>query len=337
MRQKRLENDVKFLQYSDEEKQSLLNQYESLIDRSQILFRLDLNRNFIYTNSAFLEVFGFESKDVLGRNLYEFLDDTQKEHFLKIGKTLNEKGVYKGIIGWSRTDGRHFYINSMAVYIYDLQGKPMEIMATGIDVTKIIETQKEIESIQKDVIVAMGTICEGKSRETGNHIKRVAEYSRLYGCTPQEQDLIHIASPMHDIGKVGIPDYILNKPGKLTPEEFEIMKTHTTLGADILKDSNRLILKTASEIARSHHEWWAGGGYPNNLKGNQIPLFGRITSLADVFDAISNDRVYKKAWPLPEVIEYIKGLRGKQFQPELVDLFLDHIDEFLVISNRYKD
>ncbi|PAF42433.1 HD domain-containing phosphohydrolase [Helicobacter sp. 11S02596-1] len=341
MRQRRLENDVKLLQYSDEEKQYLLSQYENFIDGSQILFRLDLQRNFIYTNPAFLEVFGFESHEVLGRNLYEFLDDTQKQQFLNIGKALNEKGIYKGVISWSRNDGERFYVNALGMYIYDLAGKPLEIMAAGTDITKIVQSQKEIESVQKDIIFTMGTICEGKSRETGNHIKRVAEYSqllaKLYGCTSQEQELIYIASPMHDIGKIGIPDSILNKPGKLTPEEFEVMKTHTTLGAEMLKGSNRIILETASQIARSHHEWWGGGGYPDNLSGEEIPLFGRITALVDVFDAISNDRVYKKAWPLCDVITYIQDLKGKQFQPELVDLFLGHIDDFLVISHHYKD
>ncbi|PAF41571.1 HD domain-containing phosphohydrolase [Helicobacter sp. 11S03491-1] len=341
MRQRKLEKDVKFLQYSEEEKQYLLKQYEDLIDKNQSLFRLDLNRNFIYANDTFLEISGFKLEDIIGRNIYEFLTKAQSEQFLKIGKALNEKGIYKGIIEHNRADKTHFYINSVGVYIRNLEGNPIEIMAVGNDITKIIEFQKEIESVQRDIIVAMGTICEGKSRETGNHIKRVAKYSKLlaklYGCTPEEQKLIEIASPMHDIGKIGIPDLILNKPGKLTPEEFEIMKTHTTIGENMLKGSNRLILETASQIAGSHHEWWAGGGYPKNIKGDVIPLFGRITAVVDVFDAISNDRCYKKAWPLPEVIEYIKNLKGKQFQPELVDLLLGHMDEFLAISNKYKD
>ncbi|PAF52528.1 HD domain-containing phosphohydrolase [Helicobacter sp. 13S00477-4] len=340
MRQKRLENDIKFLQYSEEEKQYLLKQYENVIDNSQILFRLNMNRDFIYTNETFLEVFG-NKENVLGRNLYDFLDEEQKEQFLSIGKILSQKGIYKGVLGWTRSDGKEFYINSFAVWIYDLEGNPIEIMATGTDITKIIEAQKEIENVQRDVIFSMGAICEGKSRETGNHIKRVADYSKLlaklYGCSAQDQELIQIASPMHDIGKVGIPDSILNKPGKLTPEEFEVMKTHTTLGADMLEGSNRSILQAASIIARTHHEWWDGNGYPNKLKGENIPLFGRITTVVDVFDAISNDRCYKKAWPLPEVVEYIRNLKGKQFQPELVDLLLDNIDEFLLISDKYKD
>ncbi|MDO7253020.1 PAS domain S-box protein [Helicobacter cappadocius] len=341
LNQRQLEKDIKFLQYSDDEKRYLLKQYEELIDRNQSLFRLDLNRNFTYANSTFLSISGFKLADIIGKNIYEFLDDEQKHQFMQIGKALNEKGVYKGIIRHTRYDGTHFYVNSVGVYIKDLDGKPIEIMAVGTDITKIVESQQEIENVQKDVIIAMGTICEGKSRETGNHIKRVAKYSsllaKLYGCSQEEQSLIEIASPMHDIGKIGIPDAILNKPGKLTPEEFEVMKTHTTLGFEMLKGSNRIILETSAQIAKTHHEWWSGGGYPCNLKGDEIPLFGRITAVADVFDAIGNDRCYKKAWPLPEVIEHIRSLKGKQFQPELVDLFLEHIDEFLVISEKYKD
>lgn len=339
--QRKLEEDVKSLQYSDNEKRHLIQQYEEIIDKSQIMFRLDLNRNITYANNTFLELSGFKLEDILGRNIYEFLDDEQKLQFMGIGKALNEKGIYRGIIRHNRFDGAHFYVSSIGIYIRDIDGNPVEIMAVGTDITKIIESQREIESVQKDVIIAMGTICEGKSRETGNHIKRVAKYSkllaRLYGCSEEEQSLIEIASPMHDIGKIGIPDAILNKPGKLTPEEFEVMKTHTTLGAEMLQGSNRVILDAASQIARSHHEWWSGGGYPNNLKGDDIPLFGRITAVVDVFDAIGNDRCYKKAWPLPEAIEHIKSLRGTQFQPELVDLFLEHIDDFLVISEKYKD
>ncbi|PAF46682.1 hypothetical protein BKH46_06855 [Helicobacter sp. 12S02634-8] len=341
MRQRKLENDLVNLKYSEEEKRYLLQQYEDIIDETQSHFRLDLNRNFIYANKTFLDISGFKLEEILGKNIYEFLSPSQRDQFQEIGKALNTTGIYRGIIEHNRTDGTHFYVHSIGVYIRNLQGEPVEIMAVGVDITKIMEFQAEIESVQRDIIIAMGTICEGKSRETGNHIKRVAAYSellaKLYGCSPADQELIFIASPMHDIGKIGIPDAILNKPGKLTAEEFEIMKTHTTLGEEMLGGSHHLILKTASQIAGSHHEHWAGGGYPRGLIGEDIPLFGRIVALVDVFDAISNDRVYKKAWPLPDVIAYIKELKGKQFQPELVDLFLANIDEFLAISAMYKD
>lgn len=341
LRRMALEDNSVFLKRSDEEKKHLLDQYRTIVDKNQSFFRLDLSRNFIYGNDIFLEITGLKLDEILGKNIYEFVSEDEQWQFVKIGEELLTKGCYEGVLEYTRSDGKKVYIRSSGSFIRDLNNNPIEIVATGMDITQIVNSVKEIEVIQKDVIYAMGTICEGKSRETGNHIIRVAEYSALlaslYGCSKKEQELIRIASPMHDIGKVGISDAILNKPGKLTEEEFEIMKTHTTIGQDIFKGSDRLILKTAGEIAGTHHEWWNGGGYPKGIKGEEIPLFGRITALADVFDALSNDRCYKKAWPLPQVIEHIKNLSGKQFQPELVDLFMNNLDGFLEISRRYQD
>lgn len=336
-----LEDNAAFLKHSDEEKRHLLDQYRSIVDKNQSVFRLDLQRNFIYGNDIFLEMTGLKLDEILGKNIYEFIPKDEQWQFLKIGEDLIDKGYHEGVLQYTRRDGKKVYIRSAGNFIWDLNHNPIEIIATGVDITSVVDSVKEIEAIQKDVIYAMGTICEGKSRETGNHIIRVAEYSallaKLYGCTREEQELLRITSPMHDIGKVGISDMILNKPGKLTPEEFEIMKTHTTIGEDIFKDSNRLILRTAGEIAGSHHEWWNGEGYPRGTKGEEIPLYGRITALADVFDALSNDRCYKKAWPLDEVLAHIKKLSGKQFQPELVELFLANIHQFLEISRAYQD
>ena len=146
-----------------------------------------------------------------------------------------------------------------------------------------------------------------------------------------------MASPMHDIGKVGIPDAILNKPGKLTDDEFKIMKTHSALGYQMLKHSNREILQMAAIVAYTHHEKWDGTGYPKKIKGEAIHIFGRITALADVFDALGSDRCYKKAWELEDILALIKEERGKHFDPDLVDLFLGNLDEFLVIRDRFKD
>ncbi|NPA28886.1 MAG: HD domain-containing protein [Epsilonproteobacteria bacterium] len=192
---------------------------------------------------------------------------------------------------------------------------------------------KEIEATQREVVFTMGAIAEKRSKETGYHVKRVAEYSmilaRLYGLSLEESLRLKDASPMHDIGKLGIPDAILNKPGKLTDEEFEIIKTHTKIGYEMLKHSERPILKTAAIVAHEHHERWDGKGYPRGLRGEEIHIYGRITAVADVFDALGSDRVYKKAWPLEKIINLFKEERGRQFDPELVDLFLDNLEHFL--------
>lgn len=146
-----------------------------------------------------------------------------------------------------------------------------------------------------------------------------------------------MASPMHDIGKVGIPDSILNKNGKLDPNEWEIMKTHAQIGYDILKTSKRDILQSAAIVSYSHHEKWDGSGYPLGLKGEEIHIFGRITAVADVFDALGSDRVYKKAWPLEKILELFKEEKGKHFDPNLIDVFLNNLNEFIEIKERYKD
>jgi response regulator RpfG family c-di-GMP phosphodiesterase len=187
----------------------------------------------------------------------------------------------------------------------------------------------------------MGSIGETRSKETGNHVKRVAEYSKVLahyaGLEDEHVDLIVDASPMHDIGKVAIPDDILHKPAKLTDEEFEIMRTHAELGYRMLCHSQRPLLKTAAMIAFEHHERWDGKGYPRYLKGEEISIEGRITAIADVFDALGSDRVYKKAWSDEDIFGYLKDESGKQFDPNLINIFFEHIDEFLEIRKKFTD
>jgi len=199
----------------------------------------------------------------------------------------------------------------------------------------------EIEETQREVVFTMGAIGETRSKETGNHVKRVAEYSRIfalhYGLSEDEANLIKMASPMHDIGKVGIPDSILNKPGRLTPEEFERMQKHAELGYEMLRHSSRPILKAAAALAYEHHEKWNGKGYPQGLAGEDIHLYGRITAITDVFDALGSDRCYKKAWDDEKIFSLMKEERGEHFEPKLVDIFFEHLDEFLEVRDAYRD
>ena len=200
---------------------------------------------------------------------------------------------------------------------------------------------QDLEKTQSEIVYMLGEAVETRSKETGNHVKRVAEISKLlarkYGLDENEAEIIKLASPLHDIGKIGIPDAILNKPGRHTPEEFETMKTHAKLGYDMLKASKRHVLQAGAVIANEHHERWEGGGYPNNKKGEDIHIYGRITALADVFDALGSERCYKKAWPLDKVLDLIREERAKQFDPKLVDILLDNIDDIVSIRDRYAD
>ncbi len=199
----------------------------------------------------------------------------------------------------------------------------------------------EIEETQKEIIFTMGEIGESRSKETGNHVKRVAEYSYILalgiGMSQEEADLLKMASPMHDIGKVAIPDEVLKKPGKLTDEEFAVMKSHTQIGYNLLKNSNRHILKTAAIVAYQHHEKWNGKGYPCGLKGEDIHIYGRITAIADVFDALGSERVYKKAWELDRILNLFKEERGEHFDPKVVDTFFEQLTNIVKIRDAYSD
>ncbi|WP_046176065.1 HD domain-containing phosphohydrolase [Domibacillus indicus] len=238
-------------------------------------------------------------------------------------------GVYQAIhkgIGWfSEKDAKT--LSLAASYM----GKSIQ---AAILHSELVKTQREI-------IFKMGEVSESRSQETGQHVKRVAKYSRmlakLAGLPETEAQMLELASPMHDIGKVAIPDHILKKPGRLTAEEYSMMKTHTTEGYNIFRSSTRQIFKTAAIIAHEHHEKWDGTGYPRGLKGEEIHLYARITAITDVFDALGSDRVYKKAWPLDQIIEFIDKERGGHFDPNLVNLFLDNIDVFITIRKQYED
>lgn len=216
-------------------------------------------------------------------------------------------------------------------------------MIGGMDnaLGEITALNHEIEDTQREVVFTMGAIGESRSKETGNHVKRVAEYSRLlalyYGLSEEESEMLKQASPMHDIGKVAIPDAVLNKPGRFDEEERRIMDTHAALGYDMLKHSNRTLLEAAAIVAYEHHEKWNGTGYPRKLSGEEIHIYGRITALADVFDALGSDRVYKKAWDDEKIFNLFKEERGEHFDPKLVDIFFNHLDEFIAIRETFKD
>jgi response regulator RpfG family c-di-GMP phosphodiesterase len=200
---------------------------------------------------------------------------------------------------------------------------------------------REMDEAQKEIIFKMGEIGEVRSKETGSHVKRVAEYAKLLaiksGLSEEEAELIKVASPMHDIGKVAIADAILNKPGKLSKEEFLEVQAHANIGYHLLENSKRSILKAAAIIAKEHHERWDGKGYPEGLTGEGIHIYGRIVAVADVFDALATDRPYKQAWALEDILTHFKKERGKQFDPALIDVFLENLHGFLQIKKRYED
>ena len=200
---------------------------------------------------------------------------------------------------------------------------------------------KAMEDTQREVIFTLGEVIDRRSEETGHHVKRVSEHSYLlalkYGLGEKKAELLKLASPMHDVGKIWIPNVVLNKPGKLSAQEYELMKTHTTLGYNMLNTSQHEILQTAAVIALQHHEWWDGRGYPLELCGKQIDICARITTVADVFDALSCNRVYREAWDVDQILKFFRAEQGTQFDPDIVDLLLENIEDFLSVKDSYSE
>lgn len=204
---------------------------------------------------------------------------------------------------------------------------------------KVEERTVELERTRLEIIRRLGAAAEFKDHETGMHTIRMSHYcqsiSLSYGLSKDESLTILNASPMHDIGKIGIPDNILLKPGKLNKNEWDIMTKHTTYGAKMLGEDHSELITQARLCALTHHEKWNGKGYPNGLSGESIPLIGRIAAIADVFDALTSKRPYKKAWPVEEAFKYIENEKGKHFDPKLVSAFLENKREIMEIKYRY--
>lgn len=206
---------------------------------------------------------------------------------------------------------------------------------------EVSKATAKIKAQERETIFCLAKAAEYRDPETGAHILRMAHYSkhiaRILGLSIEQQDLLLEAAPMHDIGKVGIPDSILLKPGKLTVEEFAIMKQHASIGYELLNTSSSPLLKVAAEIAHTHHEKFDGSGYPRGLTGNDIPLFGRIVAVADVFDALTSERPYKKAWDVEQASQLLKEGSGQHFDPVCVEAFFSDFEEVLLIKNKFVD
>ncbi|MEN9465201.1 MAG: hypothetical protein RL217_1382 [Pseudomonadota bacterium] len=323
---------------------------------SQVTLLLGLEQSALYCSNTLLD------EELLGRRRFRVLAATgEMQEFVDLDdlhsipapvrdgfeKAMSERksqhydGYYIGYFTSKRGSESLLYVRYNNA-LSELDKKLLEIYATNVAISyENILMREEIIETQREILYLLGEAVEVRSQETGAHVKRVAQYSRLlalhYGLDENEANLIKMASPLHDVGKIGISDNILNKPGKLSDTERAIMKTHTEIGAEILNKSQRRILKTAAIIAGQHHEFWNGSGYPKGLKGEDIHIAGRITALADVFDALGSKRCYKEAWPMDKILNFLKEKSGSQFEPKLVEILLTHLDEFLQIRQQYPD
>lgn len=221
-----------------------------------------------------------------------------------------------------------------------LEQRLLSIFFNNISVVyENVSLNQEVKETQREMVFTLSELVEGRSKETANHIRRVAAVSgllaRKVGLNEQQIAMIELTAPMHDIGKIGTPDNILKKPGKLTDEEYGIMKEHAQYGASIFGKSNREVMMTSALIAAQHHEKWDGSGYPKGLSGENIHIYGRIVALADVVDALVHKRCYKQAWEMPRVLETLETEKGKHFDPQLVDIFLESQQEYQALLKQY--
>lgn len=271
------------------------------------------------TNRKIDEVLDPESVDVIRRALRE-------------KRSIHSGNTYIGYYDSDSSKEKYILYTHGVKPLTGDEKQLIDIFSSNISIAfDNITLHEDILNTQAEIVTTLGDIIETRFSETANHVRRVAELcgyiARKIGISEQETRILKFASTLHDVGKIGIPDKILLKPSKLTDDEYEAIKEHTELGFKILKKSEKSILQAAAIVSHQHHECWDGSGYPDGLKGDEIHIFSRIVSIADVFDALSHNRIYKAAMPPEEVLDYIRDQRGKAFDPELIDVFMENIAE----------
>ncbi len=287
----------------------------------------------VAATDAYRSLVGHAPDDALPAGLYDLLRDgaANGEPAVIRDRTFASLFVTRG--------GRENLIYlSAARPLDDVQQRLLRVLATNLAVAyDNIFLARELTDGQAELIQALSDAVETRSSETSQHTGRVgrgaALLAQLIGLPDDQIEMVRLVAPMHDLGKIGIPDAILNKPGPLTPEEYKWVKAHTTIGHNILKSSTRPVLVVAARVCLEHHEHWDGSGYPQGLRGQDIHIVSRITGLVDVFDAVSHHRPYKKAWPPEMVYDLIRNERGRHFDPDMVDAMLDRFDDFVALRD----
>lgn len=322
--------------------QKILSSYKNAISNSTIVSASNKKGRFTYINKSFSDITGYQPTELLSHSDAILLHPDMPKDFLKnLWHNLKINKEWSGIVQSITKDGKSFWVDTTISPIYNEKNQIIEYITIRHNITDMILLTKEIKETQREIIYRLGEAVESRSKESGYHIRRVAHYSKilaeLVGLSSEECEIIFTASSMHDVGKIAIPDSILLKPDFLTDEERTLMKSHAEVGYNILKGSQRPILKAAAMIAYEHHEHYNGKGYPQGLKGEEISLYGRIVAIADVFDALVSDRVYKKAWSTNKVLDLLESESGEQFDPKLIKLFLENIELFLEVKDNYQD
>jgi response regulator RpfG family c-di-GMP phosphodiesterase len=288
------------------------------------------------TEYEILAQIGDFGRDVISPELIAQLDDARRNRISRLhGDTY--VGYFPNISGKAS-----LLVLKGVDEISDFDAKLLEVFCSGVAIAfDNILLNQEITDTQAELILRLGDVVESRSNEAGNHVRRMSQICHLLaqasGLPEDETAVLMHAAPMHDIGKIATPDAVLLKPGKLTAEEWEIMKQHPTVGLSILDGSTRPILKAAAVIAHQHHEKFDGSGYPQGLKGHDIHLYARIVAVADVFDALSHKRCYKDAWPVEQVTAHLREVSGQHLDPVYVELLIANIDKAVDINKRWPD
>jgi len=322
--------------------QAMLRNYKRAIDYSSMVSVLDKNALITHVNQNLCKKSGYGAEEFLGKKYNTiFHPDLSLKIIDDVHAHMVKKEVYSGILKNRTKNGQLFWADTFVVPILDDKEELVEYITIGCDISELLHLNDEIRETQEELIYRLGEAVESRNKDSGQHIKRVAHYSKLLAqlsnLSDDECKMIFAASSMHDVGKIAIPDNILLKPGKLSEDEWVIMKTHSEIGYKLFKDSTRPLLRAAADISYEHHEFYNGNGYPRGLKGDEISIFGRIVAITDVFDALCSKRPYKEPWELDKILTLLKEESAKQFDPFLIDLFIDNIEQFLEIRDTYLD
>lgn len=318
-----LDKELKIKTNTILEQNIILDQIQKAISHSFLFRQIDKNGKLIYANDNFKNLFNIE--DIAGVDAYKNRFFSLEKEEIKLDKITDDNQISLYDRCYKIAD-RDLFIKSTTIALPSSNN----LLEISCDVTKTHELANQLLSVQEKIVFTLGNIVESRSEETSKHVERVANYAyiiaRRCGIDSAKLDLLKAAAPLHDIGKIAIDDAILKKPAKLTDIEMQKMRTHTTVGYDLLKNTEGEVFEVASKIALMHHEKWDGTGYPNALAKEKIDLNARVVAIADVFDAISSKRVYKDAWSLDDAINYIISEKGRSFDPELIDAFYKELD-----------
>ena len=310
------------------EQRHFFAEYKRALELGSCICVTDRQHRIISTNQQFEALIGYSAGELKGRPVSDIMPDVTADRCLDQVQQANNQHCASRSSRFLGSEGRELRFSVGFVGVHNVAGEVESIIMICQDITESTRLSREITDTQRELLFMLGEVVETRSLETGQHIRRVAKVARFLaikaGLSEDAADLIEMAAPMHDIGKIGIADAILNKPGKLGPAEFEEMKKHANIGFRILGNVERPLIGVAAAIAHEHHERFDGQGYPNGIQGTDISLEARIVSIADVLDALASSRSYKKAWDDQRIQDYFLAQRGLQFDPSLVDILLNH-------------